>query len=140
MNFAARCSNPPSYRIMIEKPTFEAMSQIMARLEEKVDALTETVCKLLQGAMAPMVVTAPEEMVTVKDAASILRLSVSRVYALVQEGRIPCYKPGRNLLFLPSELRQWMAEGLRKGQPSIEEQMEQMTKGMRNSAKDRRFI
>ncbi|WP_217961519.1 MULTISPECIES: helix-turn-helix domain-containing protein [Bacteroidales] len=125
---------------MIEKPTFEAMPQIMARLEEKVDALTETVGKLLQGAMAPMVVTAPEEMVTVKDAASILRLSVSRVYALVQEGRIPCYKPGRNLLFLPSELRQWMAEGLRKGQPSIEEQMEQMTKGMRNSAKDRRFI
>lgn len=140
MNFAARCSNPPSYRIMIEKPTFEAMPQIMARLEEKVDALTETVGKLLQGAMAPMVVTAPEEMVTVKDAASILRLSVSRVYALVQEGRIPCYKPGRNLLFLPSELRKWMAEGLRKGQPSIKEQMEQMTKGMRNSAKDRRFI
>ena len=125
---------------MIEKPTFEAMPQIMARLEEKVDALTETVGKLLQGAMAPMVVTAPEEMVTVKDAASILRLSVSRVYALVQEGRIPCYKPGRNLLFLPSELRRWMAEGLRKGQPSIEEQMEQMNKGMRNSAKDRRFI
>ncbi|WP_304649328.1 helix-turn-helix domain-containing protein [uncultured Duncaniella sp.] len=125
---------------MIEKPTFEAMPQIMARLEEKVDALTETVGKLLQGVMAPMVVTAPEEMVTVKDAASILRLSVSRVYALVQEGRIPCYKPGRNLLFLPSELRKWMAEGLRKGQPSIEEQMEQMTKGMRNSAKDRRFI
>ncbi|WP_217939456.1 helix-turn-helix domain-containing protein [Duncaniella muris] len=125
---------------MIEKPTFEAMPQIMARLEEKVDALTETVGKLLQGAMAPMVVTAPEEMVTVKDAASILSLSVSRVYALVQEGRIPCYKPGRNLLFLPSELRKWMAEGLRKGQPSIEEQMEQMTKGMRNSAKDRRFI
>ena len=55
---------------MIEKPTFEAMPQIMARLEEKVDALTETVGKLLQGAMAPMVVTAPEEMVTVKDAAS----------------------------------------------------------------------
>lgn len=116
------------------------MPQIMARLEEKVDALTETVGKLLQGATAPMVVTAPEEMVTVKDAASILRLSVSRVYALVQEGRIPCYKPGRNLLFLPSELRKWMAEGLRKGQPSIEEQMAQMTKGMRNSAKDRRFI
>jgi len=48
------------------------MPQIMARLEEKVDALTETVGKLLQGAMAPMVVTAPEEMVTVKDAAVFL--------------------------------------------------------------------
>ena len=116
------------------------MPQIMARLEEKVDALTETVAKLLQGAMPPMVVSSPEEMVTVKEAANILKLSISRVYALVQEGRIPCYKPGRNLLFLPSELRKWMAEGLRKGQPSIEEQMTLMTRGMRNSAKDRRFI
>lgn len=116
------------------------MPQIMARLEKKVDALTETVGKLLQSAMAPMAVTPPEEMVAVKEAAEILKLSVSRVYALVQEGRVPCYKPGRNLLFLPSELRKWMSEGLRKGQSSVEEQMAQMTKGMRNSAKDRRFI
>jgi len=89
------------------------MPQIMARLEEKVDALTETVGKLLQGAMAPMVVTAPEEMVTVKDAASILRLSVSRVYALVQEGRIPCYKPGRNLLFLTAAAALAWKKGIR---------------------------
>lgn len=125
---------------MNELPTFEAMPQIVARLEEKVDVLTETVGKLLQSTKTAMAVTQPEEMVTVKDAAAILRLSVSRVYALVQEGRIPCYKPGRNLLFLPSELRKWMSDGMRKGHPSVEEQMAALTKGMRNSAKDRRFI
>lgn len=125
---------------MIEIPTFEAMLQIVARLEEKVDAMNKTVGKLQQSAMAPMAVTSPEEMVAVKEAANILKLSLSRVYALVQEGRIPCYKPGRNLLFLPSELRKWMSEGIRKGQPSIVEQMAQMTKDIRNSAKDRRFI
>ena len=116
------------------------MLQIVARLEEKVDAMNKTVGKLQQSAMAPMAVTSPEEMVAVKEAANILKLSLSRVYALVQEGRIPCYKPGRNLLFLPSELRKWMSEGIRKGQPSIVEQMAQMTKDIRNSAKDRRFI
>ena len=125
---------------MNEKPTFEAMPQIMARLEEKVDALTETVGKLLQSKQAGPAVATPEEMVTIKEAAVILKLSVSRIYALVQAGMVPCYKPGRSLLFLPSELRKWMAEGKRKGQPSIDEQMAQLTKGMRNSAKDRRFI
>lgn len=121
-------------------PTFEAMPRIMARLEEKVDALTESVAKLLQSKKEAPAISTPEEMVTIKEAADILKLSVSRVHALVQSGILPCYKPGRNLLFLPSELRKWMSEGKRKGQPSIDEQMVQLTKGMRNNAKDRRFI
>lgn len=77
-------------------------------------------------------------MVTIKEAAKILHLSVSRVRTLVQEGHVPCYKPGRNLLFLPSELRRWLTDGQRKGQPSTDEQIAMMTKGMRNSAKGRR--
>ena len=123
---------------MNNKITFEAMPQIVARLEEKLDALTETVGKLFQ-CLSPPTRDKPEEMVAIKEAANILHLSVSRVRALVQEGRVPCYKPGRNLLFLPSVLRRWLSDSQRKGQPSIEEQMAMMTKGMRNSAKGRRF-
>ncbi len=123
---------------MNNKITFEAMPLIVARLEEKLDALTETVGKLFQ-CLSPPTRDKPEEMVAIKEAANILHLSVSRVRALVQEGRVPCYKPGRNLLFLPSELRRWLSDSQRKGQPSIEEQMAMMTKGMRNSAKGRRF-
>ncbi|MBD5339362.1 MAG: helix-turn-helix domain-containing protein [Bacteroides sp.] len=117
---------------------FEAAPQIVARLEEKLDALTETVTKLFQRLYSPPPED-PEEMVTIKVAARILHLSVSRVRALVQDGRVPCYKPGRNLLFLPSELRRWLSDSKRRGQFSIEEQMAMMTKGMRNSAKGRRF-
>ena len=123
---------------MNNKIPFEAMPLILARLEEKLDALTETVGKLFQR-LSPPTRDKPEEMVAIKEAANILHLSVSRVRALVQEGRVPCYKPGRNLLFLPSELRRWLSDSQRKGQPSIEEQMAMMTKGMRNSAKGRRF-
>lgn len=124
---------------MNNKITFEAMPLIVARLEEKLDALTDTVGKLFQR-LSPPSRDKPEEMVAIKEAANnILHLSVSRVRSLVQEGRVPCYKPGRNLLFLPSELRRWLSDSQRKGQPSIEEQMAMMTKGMRNSAKGRRF-
>ena len=123
---------------MKEKISFEAVPQIVARLEEKLDVLTETVTKLFQRLYSPLP-EEPEEMVTIKVAAEILHLSVSRVRALVQDGRVPCYKPGRNLLFLPSELRRWLSDGKRRGQSSIEEQMAMMTEGMRNSAKGRRF-
>lgn len=118
--------------------SFEAMPQIVARLEDKLDALTETVTKLITWFTAPPP-DKPEEMVTIKEAAKILHLSVSRVRALVQEDRVPCYKPGRNLLFLPSELRRWLSDSQRKGQPSVEEQMAIMTNGMRRTAKGRRF-
>lgn len=114
------------------------MPQIVARLEDKLDALTETVTKLITWFTAPPP-DKPEEMVTIKEAAKILHLSVSRVRALVQEDRVPCYKPGRNLLFLPSELRRWLSDSQRKGQPSVEEQMAIMTNGMRRTAKGRRF-
>ena len=123
---------------MNNKTPFEAVPQIVARLENKLDALTETVSKIFQRLYTPTP-EEQEEMVTIKVAASILHLSVSRVRALVQEGRVPCYKPGRNLMFLPSELRRWLSDSKRRGQSSIEEQMAMMTKGMRNSAKGRRF-
>ncbi|MDE6551845.1 MAG: helix-turn-helix domain-containing protein [Muribaculaceae bacterium] len=123
---------------MNNKTSFEAVPQIVARLENKLDALTETVSKIFQRLYTPTP-EEQEEMVTIKVAASILHLSVSRVRALVQEGRVPCYKPGRNLMFLPSELRRWLSDSKRRGQSSIEEQMAMMTKGMRNSAKGRRF-
>ncbi len=120
---------------------FEEMPQWMAQLDEKVDALTETVRQLYQElAKAPAAPAAPEQMVTIQQAAHILQLSVSRVRTLVQEGRVPCYKPGRNLLFRPSELHQWLTDSRRKGQPSIAEQMEALSKGMRNRNKGKEWL
>ena len=78
---------------MTNKTPFEAVPQIVARLEEKLDALTETVTKLFQRLYTPPPED-PEEMVAITEAANILQLSVSRVRALVQEGRVPCLSHG----------------------------------------------
>lgn len=66
------------------------MPQNMARLEEKVDALTELVAKIsaqLTAANKPPA----EDFIGTESACEILHLSSSRIYALVQEGRIPFY-------------------------------------------------
>lgn len=120
---------------------FEEMPQWMAQLDEKVDALAETVRQLYQElAKASVAPASPEQMVTIQQAAQILQLSVSRVRTLVQEGRVPYYKPGRNLMFRPSELHQWLTGSRRKGQPSIAEQMEALSKGMRNRNKGKEWL
>lgn len=82
----------------------EAMPQILTRLEEKVDALTETVNKLSQHISSIKAPAKDKEMICVEEASKLLHVSPSRTCALVQQGGIPCYKHGRNLLFLPSEL------------------------------------
>ena len=136
-NYAAKQSKTSRMKTI----HFEEMPQWMAQLDEKVDALTETVRQLYQElAKAPAAPAAPEQMVTIQQAAQILQLSVSRVRTLVQEGRVPCYKPGRNLLFRPSELHQWLTDSRRKGQPSIAEQMEALSKGMRNRNKGKEWL
>lgn len=117
--------------------SIEAMPQNMARLEDKVDALTELVTNLSAQLHARTAKPPSEEFIGTETACEILHLSNSRIYALVQDGRIPFYKPGKNLLFLKSELLEWLRQSRRNGQLSIDEQMQAMTKGMRNSAKGR---
>lgn len=136
-NFAAKQSKTSRMKTI----HFEEMPQWMAQLDEKLDALAEMVRQLYQElAKVPAAPAAPEQMVTIQQAAQILQLSVSRVRTLVQEGRVPCYKPGRNLLFRPSELHQWLTDSRRKGQPSIAEQMEALSKGMRNRNKGKEWL
>ena len=120
-----------------EKVPFKALPQIAARLEEKVDALTETVDKQFQG-LTIQAAPQQEEMVTIQSVSTTLYLSVSGVCALVQQRRIPCYKSGQNLLFLPLELRNWLTTNHRTGQQSIEEQLEELSKDMRRSARGRK--
>ena len=134
-----RFSNAIAPQIMKNNISFEAMPQLLGQLDEKVDALTAKIEELSRNLSNPNPIK-KEELVGINMAAKILHLSESRVHALVQEGRLPYYKPGRKLLFLPSELQKWLLDGKRTGQPSIETQIESMSKGMRNSAKGRRFV
>ena len=49
-----------------------------------------------------------KELLTSVEAAEYLGYKISSIYSLVQERRIPHYKPGGRLLFKRSELKNWV--------------------------------
>jgi len=53
----------------------------------------------------------PSEILTIDEAAVLLRIPVSTVYRLAQEGKIPAQKVGRHWRFHRQTLVQWVATG-----------------------------
>ena len=49
------------------------------------------------------------EIMTIEDVADYLRIPVSSVYKLAQEGKIPCQKVGRHWRFHRPTLTKWIA-------------------------------
>lgn len=52
-----------------------------------------------------------KEIMFVQDAAAFLNRAVSTIYSLVQQGLLPHYKRGRQLIFRRSELNKWINDG-----------------------------
>ena len=117
--------------------TLEAMPQNQARLEEKVDALTAMVSNLQSQISSMSAQPKSEDFILIDAAAETVHLSIHRIRALAQTGRIPHYKPGKELLFLRSELIEWVKQSRHKGDLSVEEQMANLSSGMHRSAKGR---
>jgi len=76
--------------------------------------------KFIQGAISPqkrhLHMNNPlSEIMTIEDVADYLRIPISSVYKLAQEGKIPAQKVGRHWRFYRPILTQWIA-----GQASFE--------------------
>ena len=55
----------------------------------------------------------PDPLLTVKDVARLLRISLAATYALVQEGELPCYRIGRqrgSIRVAASDVSSYLAE------------------------------
>ncbi len=57
-----------------------------------------------------------EEIFTIPEVASYLKISKSKVYSLVQTGEIPHLKIGRNVRIRETELKQWIEKYLTTSQ------------------------
>lgn len=61
------------------------------------------------------------DVLTVGEAADLLRIPRSSIYKLAQEGRIPAQKVGRHWRFHRATLLKWVAGGMNLGPVSFED-------------------
>ena len=52
----------------------------------------------------------PENYLTLKDVAELLKLSEKTIYRLAQQGEIPAFKVGGSWRFRASDIQQWVAK------------------------------
>ena len=95
--------------------TFEKLPQAVTQLIDKVDSIERLL--LSQNNTPP-----PEEdkLLTIRDAAEILHLSVPTVYGLVQRAEVPVCKRGKRLYFSKQEITAWVMAGRKKTASEIE--------------------
>jgi excisionase family DNA binding protein len=110
--------------------TFEKLPQAVTQLIDKVDSIERL---LLSQNNTPQ----PEEdkLLTIREAAEILHLSVPTVYGLVQRAEVPVCKRGKRLYFSKQEIMAWIMAGRKKTVSEIEVEADRY---INNTSKTRR--
>lgn len=89
-------------------PTFDSLPKSVADLHDKVDRLTALVEQFLSASgNQPL-----PEIMTAEDVSALLCKSISTIYAMTSEHRIPFRKQGNKLYFLRSEINSWLMEAV----------------------------
>lgn len=88
--------------------SFDNLPRSVAELHEKIDRLTG----ILEQFISSTAVTPSPEIMTVEDVSAMLCKSVSTIYAMTSEHRIPYRKQGNKLYFLRSEIQSWLMDAV----------------------------
>lgn len=111
--------------------TFEKLPQAVNQLIDKLDNIERI---LLSQNSIPLL--EEDKLLTIRDAAEILHLSVPTVYGLVQRSEVPVCKRGKRLYFSKQELLAWIKSGRKK---TISEINAEAEKYIHSRKPDRRF-
>jgi excisionase family DNA binding protein len=102
----------------METITFEQLPQAVTTLIEKVSKIEELVTeKSTQTEQT-------EKLLTIKEAAKLLDLTVSTVYQKVQKRELPYMKRGKRLYFSNTELYEYLKGGRKKTNAEIDAEAE----------------
>ena len=88
--------------------SFDNLPRSVAELHEKIDRLTG----MFEQVISSTAVTSLSEIMTVEDVSAMLCKSVSTIYAMTSEHRIPYRKQGNKLYFLRSEIQSWLMDSV----------------------------
>ena len=66
----------------------------------------------------------PEKLLTIQEAAQLLKLSVPTIYSKVSKRELPVMKRGKRLYFSSTELMEYIKQGRKKSNAEIEQEAE----------------
>lgn len=88
--------------------SFDNLPRSVAELHEKIERLT----RMFEQFISSTAVTPLLEIMTVEDVSAMLCKSVSTIYVMTSEHRIPYRKQGNKLYFLRSEIQSWLMDSV----------------------------
>ncbi|OMP30075.1 helix-turn-helix domain-containing protein [Mangrovimonas sp. DI 80] len=88
-------------------------NQVFMLDEDGINYLVEQIAEKLKLVSSTSSNVDEEELLTVNEAAKLIKLSKSTIYGLVHKNEIPYCKKGKRLYFQKSELIDWIREGRR---------------------------
>lgn len=88
--------------------SFDNLPRSVAELHKKIDRLSG----MFEQIISSTIVTPLPEIMTVEDVSAMLCKSVSTIYAMTSEHRIPYRKQGNKLYFLRSEIQSWLMDSV----------------------------
>lgn len=103
---------------------FEDLPNLIGEIFVKI----ENIEKLLQENILHSKAAAEDELLTVSEAAKLLKLSVATVYTKVCRNEIPANKQGKRLYFYRKELLDWIKSGRIKTISEIKRDVETNSK------------
>ena len=90
-------------------PTFEQLPQAVSQLQDKLDNIERL---LLSRSEVPQ--PDADKLLTIKETAEFLHLTVPTIYLMVQRAEIPVCKRGKRLYFSKLEITSWIMAGRKK--------------------------
>lgn len=91
----------------MDKLSFDQLPEEVAKLHEKLDSI---MARLNEAEGKPQCGAEPE-LLSATEVAKLLDKSVSTVYAMTSEKRIPFHKRGNKLYFFKNEVLKWIEDG-----------------------------
>ena len=95
--------------------TFDQLPQAVSQLQDKLDNIERL---LLSRSDVPQ--PDADKLLTIKETAEFLHLTVPTIYLMVQRAEIPVCKRGKRLYFSKQEITAWIMAGRKKTVPEIE--------------------
>lgn len=98
-------------------------------IEERLNSIEALLLNLKQQPTDQPTQTPKEELLTVKEAAEFLNLTVPTIYSKVSRGMLPVMKRGKRLYFSSLELMEYLKKGRKK---TVEETAQEATRYLKS--------